>query len=273
MAVALKKLIACTALAASALGASAQPALLGLYLLDGNGNKAAGTGPDLTADGDGNISYVPGFSGQAASFDGSGANWLRADVDASGVNNPTFTWGAWIKLPDPNAVVLFLSNDKGGFGRFTGAFGGVWAASGGDWYFSSTATTSDWTLVAQTFSATGTQLFVNGAMILDLPSPNPDNHFHIDIGRNADGNLPLNGLMDTVFLFDEPLTPQQMTDVYNGGPDGSGVLQVAGLAAPVPEPGTMGLMALGLGAVCGLAGLRRRQNQLASVRRGLGVIQ
>jgi len=262
VAITLKQLIASTALAASALGASAQPTLLGLYLLDGNGNKAAGTGPDLTAEGDGNIAFVAGLSGQAASFDGSGANWLRANVDASGANNPTFTWGAWIKLADPTAAVLFLSNDKGGFGRFTGALGGFWAASDSavGWNVSTTATTSDWTFVAQTFTATGSELFVNGMSIRTLPPANPDNHLHIDIGRNADTNLPLTGLMDSVFLFDEPLTPQQMADVYAGGADGSGVLQVAGLVPAIPEPGTMGLMALGLGAVCGLAGMRRRQN-------------
>jgi hypothetical protein len=102
--------------------------LQGLYLLDGNGANAAGAGPALTAPGAA-VSFVTGLSGQAASFDGSGRSWLRANINSSGSTNPSFSWGAWVKLADPNAWNIFLSNDNGGWDRFTQANSGRWSVS------------------------------------------------------------------------------------------------------------------------------------------------
>ncbi len=256
-----KKLVVLAALAVSSVGATAAPTLLGLYLLDGNGNKAAGSGPNLTAEGNGAVSYVAGLSGQAASFNGTGANWLRAAVNSSGNTNPTFSWGAWVKLTNPSAWNIFLSNDDGGWDRFTQANNGRWSVSHNGVVNSSAATSTDWTFVAQSFDGTNQMLYVNGALVLTTAdSPNSSQTF-IDIGRNANSAFPLNGLMDSVFLFDDALAADQMLTAYSGGAGGNGVLQVAGLAnqgGTVPEPQTL---ALALIALTGLALSRRRSNQ------------
>jgi hypothetical protein len=219
------------------------PVLQGLYLLDGNGTKAAGVGPNLTAPGAA-VAYVAGLSGQAASFDGSGASWLRANISASGNTNATFSWGAWVKLADPSAWNIFLSNDDGGWDRFTQAYGGFWSVSHNGVVPSTASTSSNWTLVSETFDGTNQSLYVNGQLVMTTAdSPNASQPF-VDIGRNANSAYPLRGLMDTVFFFDDTLTSTQMATVYAGGASGDGVLAVAGLDGNVPEPATLVLVGL-----------------------------
>jgi len=237
----------------------AQADLIGLYLLDGNGNKAAGSGPNLTAEGNGSVSYVTGLSGQAASFNGSGLNWLRAAVNSSGDTNPTFSWGAWVKLSNPAAWNIFLSNDDGGWDRFTQANNGRWSVSHSGVVNSTAATSSDWTFVAQSFDGIDQRLYVNGALVLTTAdSPNASQHF-IDIGRNANSAFPLNGLLDSVFLFDDALNAGQMASIHAGGASGAGVLQVAGLSNPVPEPSSMALVGVS-GLLLAAATRRRRRS-------------
>ena len=232
-------------------GAGAAPILRGFYPLDGNGVDPTGFGPTLTQPG-GAVSYVAGLASQAASFDGTGASWLRAAINASGNVNPTFTWGCWVKLNDPAGWNIFLSNDDGGWDRFTQANGGYWAVSYGGVQQSPFATSTDWTFLAHTFDGTTQSLYVDSLGVYTQTDPgNQPMQSFIDIGRNANGAFPLNGLMDGVFFFDDTLTQAQIDIIRAGGPGGSGVLLVAGV---IPEPATLSLLALG-----GLGLLRRRR--------------
>jgi len=209
---------------------SAAP-LAGFYPLDGNGIDPTATGPALTQPG-GAVAYVPGLAGQAASFDGSGATWLRAAINASGDVNPTFSWGTWVKLNNPAAWNIFLSNDNGGWDRFTQANGGRWSVSWGGVRQSPLPTSTNWTFIAHTFDGLYQHLHVDDLPVFDQPDPAQASQPFIDIGRNANGAYPLNGLMDGVFFFDRALTADEVATIRDGGPGGAGVLAVAS----APEP-------------------------------------
>jgi len=232
---------------------TAQAGLLGFYDLDGNGLEATGTGPNLTEPA-GVVNYVAGLDGQAASFDGTGNSWLRAAINSSGHVNPTFSWGAWVKLNDPAAWNIFLSNDNGGWDRFSQVRNGFWSVSRGGVQNSPYAANSDWTFIAHTFDGTTQHLYVDDNLAFDFADGLNTSHSFIDIGRNANSAFPLNGLMDGVFFFDDMLTASEVEEIRLGGAGGGGGLGVAGVS--VPEPGTLALLALGLLGV-GVAKKRR----------------
>jgi len=227
--------------------------LSGFYPLDGNGVDPTGTGPTLLEPGAA-VSYVAGLDGQAASFDGSGGTYLRAAINASGDVNPTFSWGGWIKLNSPAAWNIFLSNDNGGWDRFTQANNSRWSVSFGGVKNSPHATSTNWTFIAHTFDGTDQRLYVDNLSVYTQPDPAQASQTFIDIGRNANGAYPLNGLMDGMFFFDDTLTPTEVDTIRNGGADGSGVLQVAG----IPEPSTFTLAAF---ALLGLLACDRRRRR------------
>ena len=222
---------------------------MGFYSLDGSGVDSTGTGPTLTEP-SGAVSYVAGLSGQAASFDGSGSSYLRAAIDASGSTNPTFSWGAWVRLNDPSAWNIFLSNDNGGWDRFSQAEGGFWSVSQGGVQNSPHATSGDWTFIAHTFDGTNQHLYVDNLAVYTRPDATGAANSFIDIGRNANGAFPLNGLIDGVFFFDDTLTAGEVDTIRLGGAGGSGVLAVAG----IPEPSSVAFLGLG-----GLALMLRRR--------------
>ena len=243
-------------------GSASAAALRGFYPLDGNGTDPTGFGPELTEPGQA-VNYVSGLEGQAASFDGTGSSWLRADVNSSGNVNPTFSWGAWVKLNRPNAWNIFLSNDNNGWDRFTQVSDGKWSVSNGTGVQNSGAqASSEWTFVAQTFDGTQQKLYVDNQLVLTAQdNQNPSQPF-IDIGRNANAAFPLNGLMDGVFLFDDVLTQEEVETIRVGGAGGQGVYEVAGLGYPdaqsTPEASTaLSLLFL---SILGPAALKRKSS-------------
>ncbi|MGF1524361.1 MAG: PEP-CTERM sorting domain-containing protein [Leptolyngbyaceae cyanobacterium] len=242
-------------------GISEAAELRGFYSFDGNGDEATGLGPDLVQFG--TVNYVDGLDGQAASFNRTG--WLRADINSSGHVNPTFSWGAWVKLNDPNGWNIFLSNDNHGWDRFTQVQAGKWSVSHRGVVRSPYDTSTEWTFVAQTFDGTTQSLYVNDNPVFQTAdSPNVSQSF-IDIGRNANGAFPLDGLMDGVFFFDDVLSDAQVETIAKGGAGGCGVYAVAGMqnstcdgeTESIPEPmGVLGsIIAIGTGSF-----LKKRQN-------------
>jgi len=224
-------LVAVLALAPAARAAT----LAGFYPLDGNGIDPTGTGPTLTEP-NGAATYVAGLAGQAASFNNAGTGVLRAAINASGDVNPTFSWGGWVKLNTLTDWDIFLSNDNGGWDRFTQANGGFWSVSDGGVVHSPYATTTNWTFIAHTFDGTHQHLYVDSNPVFTRNDPAPQNmHSFIEIGRNANGAFPLNGLMDGVFFFDDTLTQADVDTIRAGGPGGAGVLAVATTPPPVDD--------------------------------------
>jgi hypothetical protein len=252
-----KKLLATLVLSITASTGAQASTLLGYYSLNGNGVDLTGTGATLIDHG--GVTYAQGLSGQAASFDGSGSTWLEASINASGDTVPEFSWGAWVKLTTPNDWNIFLSNDNGGWDRFTQANGGKWSVSNGGVQQSPVSTTSEWTYVSETFNGTQQQLFVNGQLALTTQDGTNDSQHHIDIGRNANGAFPLNGLIQSVSFFSGVLTDAQENTIYQGGANGSGVLLVAGLApSAVPVPAAIWMFGTGL---IGLGAIMRKKAQ------------
>ena len=226
-------------------GVAHSAALLGYYSLDGNGVDPTGTGSVLLTPA-GAVNYVSGLSGQAASFNGTGSSWLRALINSSGDVNPTFSWGAWVKLSNSNDWNIFLSNDNNGWDRFTQANNGKWSVSnGGGVQNSPYSTSNDWTFIAQTFDGVHQNLYVDSLPVFTATDALHDSQHFIDIGRNANSAYPLKGLMDSVFFFDDVLTSNEIKTIRLGGANGSGVFQVAGITA-VPEPDAIWLVSLGL---------------------------
>jgi hypothetical protein len=227
----------------SSLANIANAGLIGFYTLDGHGNELSGLGPNLTAP-SGVINYVTGLDGLAASFDGTGDSWLRAPIDSSGNRVPNFSWGAWVKLNDPNAWNIFLSNDNEGWDRFSQVNNGKWSVSHSMVINSPISATSDWTFIAHTFDGLIQKLYVDGNPVFSFADSLNDSHPFIDIGRNPNGALPLNGLMDGIFFFDQTLSAMEVESIRAGGAGGSGVLAAGGIA--IPEPATLSIFLLSM---------------------------
>ncbi|KGJ93985.1 LamG domain-containing protein [Colwellia psychrerythraea] len=221
----------------------ANAGLIGFYTLDGNGNELTGLGPNLTAP-SGIINYVSGLDGLAASFDGTGSSWLRAPIDSSGNRVPNFSWGSWIKLNDPNVWNIFLSNDNGGWDRFSQVQNGKWSVSHAGVVNSPIAATSDWTFIAHTFDGVTQKLYVDGNPVFSFTDGLNNSQPFIDIGRNANSAFPLNGLMDGVFFFDQTLSALEVATIRAGGAGGNGALEVEGIS--IPEPATSYVFLMGL---------------------------
>lgn len=238
-----KSILVATSLLA---GTYANAGLLGFYELNGNGLEKTGMGPNLSAPA-GAVNYVTGLDGLAASFDGSGNSWLRAPIDSSGNRVPNFSWGTWVKLTNPMAWNIFLSNDNNGWDRFSQVKNGFWSVSKNGVINSPVEATSDWTFIAHTFDGITQKLYVDGNPVFSFADGTNSSHSFIDIGRNANGAFPLNGLMDGVFFFDETLSSLEVATIRAGGANGSGALEVAGIAvAEVSAPSMLAVFALGL---------------------------
>ncbi len=210
------------------LGPPATATLRGWYPLDGNGYDPTATGPTLTQPGQ-SVAFASGLVGQAASFDGTGNTWLRSAISASGDTNPTFTWGTWAKLTDTVTWSILISNDNNEWDRFLSSHDGKWTLPKGDTLESPYDVTTAWTFLAVTYDGTTQRLYVDGNPVFTAPDPgNQPMQPFIEIGRNANGSYPINGLIDGVFFFDDTLTAAQIATIRAGGPGGSGVFKIAG---------------------------------------------
>lgn len=218
--------------------------LMGFYKLDGDATESSGFdfAPDAIEMGAGAVNYVAGLDGQAASFDGSGANWIQAPINGSGDVNPTFSRGAWVKANDPNVWGIFLSNDNGGWDRVTQQRNGFWSLADADGIESPHLSSTDWTFIAHTFDGVTQRLYVDDLPVFERNDAVGPAFPHNDIGRNANGAAPFNGLIDNVFFFNDTLTPAEITTIRTQG--AAGILAVAEPPPPPPPPTPIELLAL-----------------------------
>lgn len=140
-----------------------------------------------------------------------------------GLNTNTFTIEAWFKTSSASAQIIYRSRYAGQVitlnanGTLTGAYNDT---VGGAYYVNSTASFADgqWHHVAYTKGATGTTLYVDGAVVATDPAtttmsyPVPQ---RVAIGKDGDAdNSFFNGSIDEVAYYNTALTPARIQAHY-----------------------------------------------------------
>lgn len=177
----LSALIAASTLIGASPAAADTTGLVGYWQLDaGEGTLTAdssGFGNDGTVQG--NAAWVPGHSGSALSFDGSGRGWVDVPDSSSLEPTPAVTVTAWVKASgSPGGYRYILA--KGATGCTAASYGLYTAASGGlEFYVSSGRGTvyrdspdaggavwdGRWHFIAGTYDGTTVRLYLDGAQV------------------------------------------------------------------------------------------------------------
>ena len=182
-------------------------------------NDGTAGGGTLTGD----AAIVRRDKGHALSFDGKGSLKL---ANAKGYVKPggSFTVMAWVYMEEPGGTVANNEVEAGGYWRLghNAGFGGKWmfwlqnrcgAKVHTEWH--DYATVGRWHHVAATYdSTTGrSRFYLNGKMLHDawnkvLEDLAAAPSRHLTIGT------AVNGLVDDVMLFDQPLTPGRIAALF-----------------------------------------------------------
>lgn len=218
--------------------------LVALYQFNDQDNLGLDTsGESHDATNNGTTYTGDGFQDGAAVFNGS--SYLRSTaLNPNPASSPQLTWGAWVKpnLTNPNRTVI--SADNGSFDRTISidSRGGTisWSAftNTGSSVFGSgiTPSTSSWVFLAAVYQEPTDSLvfYVNGSRFVTTSNFGVSNTF-FDIGHNPGFAEYFSGSIDNVFVYDEALSVDAISDIYmNGYPAAS------------PEPATAVLMGMGV---------------------------
>ncbi len=200
----------------------------------GNSNTVDSIGSDtgIWVNGSG---YTIGQGGLDA-FSFNGADFLTTQFP---INNPqSFTVDLWFKTTTTRGGALFglaqdQNNDNGQYDRtiYMDNNGllrfGVWTGSAQ--LVSSTSRYNDgnWHNVAASESANGAVLYVDGVPLASNPNATPAENFtgYWRIGDNGLNNWPdeptstyFTGAIDQVLIYNGPLSPQEIGEIYQAGP-------------------------------------------------------
>ena len=252
------------------LGSASNAALLVHYTFDNDDATNSGTLGDGTAVG--GSSYVASgagaLAGRAWQGNRTGANDAYIQTGATGGElgfggaGNTYTSMAWINWAGTTTKggaagdhMVFGMED--GPGNSAMLHHGIrdeddgshvhYGGWGNDLNNGGIVTPGEWTHLAWQFDGTDKVIYVNGVETLRGPGGTMDNSQNLPViigGHGRDAADPagqsFNGLIDDVRIYDEPLSSAQIMDAMN--------------AVAVPEPSSMGLLAL-----TGLLFLRRRR--------------
>jgi hypothetical protein len=223
-----------------------QAGLIAFYPFEGNANDATGHGYNGTE-----WFVIPtasGYQGQAFIFDGGG--YVTSPVNINPGVMPQLTMGAWARAEVNTGIRAVISHDDGGFDRNLNMDTRVcsydqscWSAFTGWGVMSVTpVTTGQWVFLAVRYDAAGGWVVLDvdtnrGSTNTAYPGPGFDT---TRIGSNPGFGEYFVGIIDNVFIYDEFLSDAQIDAIRLGGAD-------AILPQGVPEPGTIGLLALGIG--------------------------
>jgi len=217
------------------------------------------------------VGYAPGKFGQAFSFDGTNDS-VRVPDSSSLDLASTWTLSAWIYTTDltghvggAQGIISKVGGPAGNYGyQFgimdssgaTGATGALFiqfnTASGAwptDSLTAGAISKNVWTFVATTFDGTWLKLYVDGSPVgsddvSDAPKSVANSASYFRIALDDNGNVPFEGYIDRVSVYDHTLSAGEISALYQEG--------------VVPVPGAVLLGAVGLG----LAGWRLRRIQV-----------
>ena len=246
-----------------ALAPAAQADLIAHWKMDNDATDSAGS---FNATPVGSPGYATGQIGQAIQLNGTDQ---RADV-AMGASYPQVSVSAWINTNDPDAAglgAIFHHNDQYGSNPGTPHFfimnwnsptldsATVSLDYGGPNVYGFDSIKKDtWHHLAWTYDkdvATPMRLYIDGGEVDTSGSSAGDMTLsNMGIGGVQDspfGGRYFQGMIDDLAVWDEMLSPGDISTIYNNGLQGIGV----------PEPATMSL--LGFGAI-GMLARRKRRN-------------
>ena len=195
------------------------------WRLDGDASDEFGNNPGTII---GNLNFVQGRAGQAASFDGTTSKYIRASsVNNLPLGNSPRTMIAWIKpagYPDGtyNGIIAYGGgcNDKGSMlsikngGMLSMAFWCNDAAQGSG----SAAALNQWNQVAFTYDGgTAIKFYLNGALTSTptVSSASATTNGPLRIGCTDDPGRCFNGQIEDAMIFNQALTANQIQALYN----------------------------------------------------------
>jgi hypothetical protein len=246
-------------LVSSLILASARADLVSRWEADGNANDSVGTNNGTLTNG---VGFVPGKFGQAFSFNGVNTTLSGQSVvvpDSSSLDlTRNWTLSAWVYTTDLTGHVGggqgVISKVGGGGGNNGYQFGLIDSATGSAQAFmqfnaagegwpahavsGGAVSTNEWTFLATSFDGTTLKLYVDGLPVnaVDVAGAPKDvinsaSNFRIALDDN--GNVPFEGYLDRISVFDNVLTDTEILDLSRE-------------VSAVPVPGAVLLGALGL---------------------------
>jgi hypothetical protein len=261
------KRIVVTAFAIVALCAfnSAHAGLVSEWLANGNGFDAVGSNNGALQ----NATYGPGISGQAFLFSGlSGSSFVVPTSPSLQFTN-SFTFAAWVNTTSltghqsgGQGIISMVGGQGGDYGYQFGlvdtssslapvflAFSTSGYHPGGSSWGVGAGTigevpTNVWTFIAATYDGNAASIYVNGPLAASQsvgPGPLFYNGANFRISGDDNGNVPFQGSIDQIMVFNNALSAGQIEALYS--------------SAAVPVPGALLLFAPGL---VGLGAMRRR---------------
>ncbi|MBB1093766.1 LamG domain-containing protein [Rhodopseudomonas palustris] len=238
-------------------------ALIGLYQFDDANNLGAdSSGHNHTLTNNYANYTASGYQAGAVSLNGSA--WLQSQgIDPNPTALPQLTWGAWVKpstISAPYFIQSVISADNGGYDRdinIDRRGGNTWSVFAGSISTSDYMTgyannnygvfgsgispaTSEWTFLAAVYDQNvNSMTFYVNDQSFQITTNFGSSQNYFTIGRNPGSGSyeDFHGLIDNVFVYDEALSLEQITSVYQGRYT---------FSSAIPEPTSAILIGLGL---------------------------
>jgi hypothetical protein len=206
------------------------PALLAFYPFEGNARDASGNGRNGTVNGGPQL--VPGYQGQAYSFNTNPAlftDYITVPLDINASSYPKLTMGGWAKWThdwDSESIQPILTHDNGGYDRQIGldnrGNGVGWSAfcgPAGEVLGAVPAIQGKWTFVAVVYDqvAQFVRLQVDDMEITKTGVTLEPGQDQLYIGASPQFSTIFDGVIDNVFVFGDALTDQQLAYIRSRG--------------------------------------------------------
>jgi hypothetical protein len=197
--------------------------LVSWWSAEGNAADVADNNPGAL---NGNVTFVPGKTGKAFSFDGNSGSYVNVP-DAANLDSNTGTWSFWLKTTQTSGFVGLVgkSDAAGSVNGITMQLDQGHArvevkANGPTTLLTGTTTLNDgqWHLMTLTFQPGGPViLYIDGHMETSGTAPvftfNPN---PLRFGVMTDGFwTPYNGLLDDVQIYNRVLSAAEVRAIYN----------------------------------------------------------